>query len=161
MKTAIIYYSLEGNAKYMSEQIAENIDGDLIQLIPKKAYPASGFKKYLWGGKSVVISEKPELKPYEFDADKYDSIVFASPVWASCFAPPIRTFINDNREKLKGKKISLALCYMGGGADKAQRKLLSFLEIDKFEAVLNLIDPLKKKKDEDIVKIKEFCEMIK
>ncbi len=161
MKTAVIYYSLEGNAKYMAEQIAETIDGDLIQLIPKKTYPSSGFKKYLWGGKSIISSEKPELMPYDFDSDKYDSIVFASPVWASSFTPPIRTFINDNRDKLKDKKISLALCYMGGGADKAQKKLLSYLEIDKFEAVLNLIDPLKKKKDEDIVKIKEFCEKLK
>lgn len=44
MKTAIIYYSLEGNAKYMAEQVSKTIDGDLIQLIPKKTYPTSGLK---------------------------------------------------------------------------------------------------------------------
>ena len=161
MKTAIVYYSLEGNAKYMAEQIAAELDADLIELIPEKTYPDSGAKKYFWGGKSVVFGEKPALKPYIFDADNYDSLVFATPVWASNFTPPLRTFISENREKLSGKKLSLALCYMGGGAQKAEKKLKAFLGIEAFEAVLILVDPLKKKKDEDLEKIHAFCEKIR
>ena len=81
--------------------------------------------------------------------------------WGGNFTPPLRTFISENREKLSGKKLSLALCYMGGGAQKAEKKLKAFLGIEAFEAVLTLVDPLKKKKDEDLEKIHAFCEKIR
>lgn len=34
-----------------------------------------GAKKFLWGGGSAVMGEKPILKPYEFDGSKYDEIM--------------------------------------------------------------------------------------
>ena len=29
-----------------------------------KAYPTKGFRKFLWGGKSAVMAEKPKLLPF-------------------------------------------------------------------------------------------------
>ena len=104
---AIVYYSMSGNTEYVSDYIAGKVDADLIRIIPQKEYPNSGFKKFFWGGKSAVMGETPALEPYEFDGDKYDHIIFGTPVWASCFVPPIRTFIKENKEKLVGKKISV------------------------------------------------------
>jgi hypothetical protein len=37
-----------------------------------KAYPTKGFRKFLWGGKSAVMAEKPKLLPYKFNADAGD-----------------------------------------------------------------------------------------
>ena len=70
MNTAIIYYSLEGNTRFVCEKIAKELNGetDIIELIPTKAYPDKGFKKFFWGGKSAVMAEKPELQKYDFDA---------------------------------------------------------------------------------------------
>ena len=154
---AIVYYSMSGNTEYVSEYISGKVDTDLIKVTPKKEYPNSGFKKFFWGGKSAVMGETPALEPYEFDGDKYDHIIFGTPVWASCFVPPIRTFIKENKEKLVGKKISVFVCYSGGGAEKVIEKLKKFLEIEKFEAELILIDPKDKSSDEKIKMIDEFC----
>ena len=160
MKSLVIYYSMSGNTEYVANLVSEKLDADLLKLIPKKEYPNKGLKKFLWGGKSAVMGETPELEDYEFEADKYDSIVFGSPVWASSFVPPIRTFIRDNKDKLNNKKISVFFCYMGGGADKAKEKLKKCLELDKFEAELVLVDPNDKKTDEKQNQIEAFCNKI-
>ena len=91
---------------------------------------------------------------------KYDFIILGTPVWASNFTPPIRTFIVDNKDKLKNKKIAIFICYSGGGAEKVVSKLKEILEIENFEAELILIDPKDKKDDEKDIKIKEFCKRI-
>ena len=159
-KAAIIYYSMSGNTDYVAKHISENIEADLIRIVPKKEYPDSGFKKFFWGGKSAVMGETPILEKYEFDESKYDDIIFGTPVWASSFVPPIRTFMKENKEKLKNKKISVFICYSGGGAEKAIEKLKKYLEIPDFDAQLILIDPKDKKSDENVKKINEFCEKI-
>lgn len=154
---AIVYYSMSGNTEYVSDYIAGKVEADLVRIIPKKEYPSSGFKKFFWGGKSAVMGETPALEPYEFDSDKYDHIILGTPVWASCFVPPIRTFIKENKEKLAGKKISVFVCYSGGGAEKVIEKLKKYIGIDEFEAELILIDPKDKLSDEKNKMIDEFC----
>ena len=76
MKTAIVYYSMSGNTKYAADKIAEKIKAaeeiDIIRIEPKKAYPAKGAKKFIWGGKSAVMGETPELEEYTFNSDMYD-----------------------------------------------------------------------------------------
>lgn len=157
MKTAIVYYSMSGNTKLVAEEIAKQTEADIIRIEPEKAYPDKGLRKFIWGGKSAVMGEKPQLLPYEFDAEKYDRIILGTPVWASSFAPPIRTFVEEHKEGLKGKKIAVFTCFSGGGADKAIDKLKQFLDINEFEAELILVDPKDKPSEENESKIKDFC----
>jgi len=128
MKTAVVYYSMSGNTKLIADRLSERMGCDLIPISPKKAYPDKGFRKFLWGGKSVVMGDLPELLPYEFDADKYDLVIFGSPVWASSFAPPLRTFVNEHREELKEKEIALFVCCLGGGGMKAVEKFSRYAD---------------------------------
>lgn len=160
MKTAIVYYSMLGNTAYVAEKIAQNIDADIIRIDPEKSYPDKGFKKFFWGGKSAVMGDTPTLIPYQFEAEKYDRIIFGTPIWAGTFAPPIKTFITDNKEQLKGKKISVFASSSGGGADKATEKLKKLIEVDNIEATLHLIDPKDKPNEENNRKIEEFCQKL-
>ena len=80
MKTAIVFYSMNGNTKFTAKTIASQTGADLIELKPEKSYPDKGLRKFIWGGKSAVMGETPKLLPYEFDADKYDQIIFGYPV---------------------------------------------------------------------------------
>lgn len=159
-KIAVVYYSMSGNTEYVAKHISENMDVDLIKIVPKKAYRDKGFTKFIWGGKSAVMGEKPALENYEFDDTKYDCVIIGTPVWASTFVPPIRTFVNDNKDKLIDKKIAVFISYSGGGAEKAIEKLKEYIGIDDFEAELILIDPKDKESEENIKKIKEFCDQI-
>lgn len=157
MKTVVVYYSMSGNTEFAAQQIAAEVPADLVALVPKKAYPSKGVRKFLWGGKAALMSEKPKLEPYEFDASAYDRIIFGSPVWASCFAPPLRTFINDQGSALAGKEIAAFMCMAGNGDQKAFEKLKAALGIDSFAATLTLIDPKDQRKPEDDHAIREFC----
>ena len=161
MKTAIIYYSLSGNTEYVAETIKKEINADLIKITPKKEFPNKGFKKFFWGGKSAVMGETPALEKYTFDPEKYDNIIIGTPVWASTFTPPIRTFLKENKDKLKDKKISVFICYSGGGADKAIEKMKKYLNIDSFANELILIDPKDKKNEDKEKEIIEFTKKIK
>ena len=160
MTTAIVYYSMSGNTKYVADKIAERIEADMIRIDPVKAYPDTGTKKFIWGGKSAVMGEKPALHPYEFNVEKYDRIIFGTPVWASTFAPPIRTFIKENPD-IHGKKLAVFTCFSGGGADKAIEKMKKYIGIEKFEAELVLVDPKENMKAEDDEKIGVFCQKLK
>lgn len=160
MKTAVVYYSLSGNTEYAVNIMQKELDADVIRLVPKKEYPRKGLRKFFHGGKDASFERAPELLPYDFNAAKYDSVVLATPVWASNITPPMRTFVNENREALTGKKLCLLMCFLGGGADKASAKLKELLGVKKFSAELILIDPLKKPLQEKDDDIKEFCALI-
>ena len=160
MKTAIVYYSMSGNSEYVADKIAEKIEADILRIEPVKAYPDKGAEKFIWGGKSAVMREKPILQPYEFSVEKYDRIILGTPVWASTFTPPVRTFIKENPD-IREKKIAVFTCFSGGGADKAIDKMKKYIGIDGFEAELILVDPKENVKAENDEKIDVFCDMVK
>ena len=150
-----------GNTEYAAKKAAEKINADTLRIVPVKAYPDKGAKKFLWGGKSAVFGDKPPLEPYDFKAEDYDLIVLATPVWASNITPPMRTFVCDNKEKMAGKKFAVITCYAGGGAEKAIEKLKKLLEIQSFEAEAILTDPKDKPTEENENRLNEFCEKLK
>ena len=156
MKTAIVYFSLTGNADFTAKRIAESLHGDLIRLLPEKTYPDSGFRKFFWGGKSAVMGETPALAGPPFQLADYDCVILGTPVWAGTFAPPLRTLIWANAGKWKEKKVAAFIC-SGGGPGKALDKLKAELDIPAFAASLSLIDPKGRPSLENDGKIAEFC----
>ena len=160
MKTLVVYFSLEGNTEYVAKKIAEKTGADLLRLIPKKAYHDKGFAKFFWGGKSAVMAEKPELEEYDVDLSAYERIVFGFPVWASNFTPPIRTFVEDKKKELNGKKFAAFACQSGAGAEKALAKLAKTVGINDFEQKAVFVDPYAKKSDETDAKIEAFCDTL-
>ena len=149
------------NTAFAAREIARELGGaDLIEIKPSKNFPDKGVRKFLWGGKSALMGDEPQLEPYEFNADEYDLIVIGTPVWASSFTPPIRTFVNENRDALRNKKIAAFVCCSGGGADKALKKLKDFIGIDKYEAKLILIDPTQKPSQDKIRMMQAFAEYL-
>ena len=159
MKTLIVYYTLEGNTHYAAKKIASQLDADVLRVKPVKTYPRKGFRKFLWGGKSAVMAETPELEPYTFDASAYDRIVFGFPVWAGNVTPPLRTFIKEN--DLSVKRFAAFACQSGAGAEKAFEKLKTALGIRELDAELVLIDPKTKPDPINEKKISGFCGKLK
>ena len=159
MKVCVVYYSMSGNTSMVADKIVELMSADKIELMPKKEYPSRGFRKFLWGGKSAVMHETPELEPYEFTGD-YDLIIIGSPVWAGNLTPPLNTFIRDNKEKINRMKVGCFLCQSGNGADKIFGKIKETFDKELIGELV-LIDPKDKPKEENNDKIKEFCKKIK
>lgn len=161
MKLAIVYYSQSGNCEFVANEIAKQVEADLIRIEPSKAYPDKGFKKFFWGGKSAVMGESPALVPYEFDATKYDTVLLGYPVWASTFAPPIRSFVEQNKAALQGKKVIAFASSSGGNADKSFQKLAALLKSDPLFPTLSIVDPFAKPTDDKLAQIECFCAQIK
>ncbi|SDA38939.1 Flavodoxin [Butyrivibrio sp. INlla18] len=160
MSTAVVYYSMLGNSEMVAEHIAKKLGADVIRIEPDKAYPDKGAKKFLWGGKSAVMGEMPVLKSYEFDASKYDEVIIGFPVWASRPAPPIWTFINEQKDVLREKKIAVFACQSGNGAEKAFDRIKKQVGGEKFEAELILIDPKTRVNADNDGKIDSFCDKL-
>ena len=158
MKIAVVYYSLEGNTKFVAEKIAGRLNADLIELKCVKSYPTGKVSKFLWGGKSVTFGEKPALIPYNFNANDYTAVIIGSPVWASKYAPPLKTFFAEN--DISEKKLGFFTCCAGGKPDKCFAEMKRDAKHESV-ATLNLVDPLKNQIPENDVEIDKFCEKIK
>ena len=157
MSTLIVYYSMGGNTEYAAKKVAERIGADTLRLIPKDEYKDKGFAKFFYGGKSAIMKEVPALETYDIDLTGYDRIIFGFPVWAGHFTPPLRTFIEENKDALKNKRISAFACQSGAGAEKALAKLAKTIGIDSFEHTAILIDPKDKKNEKTDGQIDSFC----
>lgn len=156
MKTAIVYYSMHGNVRYVAEKVAKELGADLIELKPVKAYPDKGAMQFIWGGSAVTFKKKPDLEPYSFNASDYDLVIIGTPVWASNFTPPLRTFFEDN--DLTGKKIAVIATSAGGDSSKCIQAVKEATKTDALAATLSLTDPKDRPSDDVEKKIGEFIE---
>lgn len=159
MKSAVIYFSLDGNTKYAAGKIADRLGADLIRLIPDKEYPTGKISKYFWGGKSATFGETPKLEPYRFDQNQYDLVILGTPIWAGTFTPPLRTFIKENN--LADKQIALFACCSGGKTDKCFEQMKKEAGDCTVVSTLQLIEPLKAIEADVDRSISEFCTTIK
>lgn len=139
MKTAIIYYSLEGNMDYIAKRIGDENKCDLYRLIPKKEYPTGKISKFFWGGKSVTFGEKPALLNDKININEYDTIIIGSPVWAGTYAPPLNTFFHDY--KIQSKNIILVATNSGGEAVKCFTKMRQQLNNNTILGTFDFHDP--------------------
>ncbi|MDF2942543.1 MAG: Flavodoxin [Herbinix sp.] len=159
MKAVVVYYSLEGNTELIANLIAKKVEADIIKLQPEKEIAKEGFKKFLWGGKSVIFKEKPKLKNGRIELDQYDTIIIGTPIWASSFTPPIDTFLSEN--KIVNKNIFLFACNAGGGTAKCFAKLTDRLKGNSIKGTADFIDPSKMDLQQVKKKVQDFCETIK
>ena len=141
MKTAIVYYSMHGNVRYVSEKVAKELGADLIELVPVKAYPDKGAMQFIWGGSAVTFKKKPELEPYTFNASDYDLVIIGTPVWASNF--------------------TVIATSAGGDSSKCLEAVKAAAKADSLAAVLSLTDPKDKPSDENEKQIAAFIETCK
>ena len=150
---------MHGNVRYVSEKVAKELGADLIELVPVKAYPDKGAMQFIWGGSAVTFKKKPELEPYTFNASDYDLVIIGTPVWASNFTPPLRTFFENN--DLTGKKIAVIATSAGGDSAKCVEAVKAAAKADSLAAVLSLTDPKDKPSDENEKQIAAFIETCK
>jgi flavodoxin len=138
MKTAVVYYSYDGNCAHIAEQLKARLDADLIPLKTADEKKRTGFAKYAWGGAQVFMKKKPALKPCRFDAASYDLIILGAPVWAASPAPPLGTFLSE--ANISGKRIALFCCHMGG-MGKALEKMKSLAPGNTIVGEIDFINP--------------------
>ena len=158
MSTLVVYFSFDGNTKFIAEKIAETINADIIELKTSKNYPTEGFAKYFWGGKSVIFGEKPKLTNDRIDLNRYDTILIGTPVWAGSYTPPIKSFIKQY--KIQGKRIALFASHGGNGAEKCFAKLKEALPGNEFIGETAFVEPKKNPEDSLSIAVRWATELL-
>jgi flavodoxin len=140
MKVLVVYYSYEGNSRFVAEQIKTALNADILHLETADDKKRTGLSKFMWGGKQVFSHALPELKPFQADFAPYDLVILGCPVWAGSPAPALRSFLA--KTPVKDKRVALFLCHAGGKRD-AFEKLKSDLPGNTFVGDIDFVNPLK------------------
>ncbi len=139
-KTLIVFYSLDGNTRFIAQTLASAFDAELQEIKPVKEPPASRAAKYFWGGRQVVLKEEPEILPLEKNWKNYERLIIGTPVWAFSFTPAIRSYLSLN--KISGRQIAV-FCCSGGTPGKTLANLRQALAGNEIIGELALIEPLR------------------
>lgn len=158
MKAVVVYYSLEGNTKKIAEAIQKNVDAALICLKPKKENKGKGLSKYLWGGKSVLMKEMPDLENGAMDLSLYDKVIIGTPIWANHFTPAIRTFLAQS--DLSQKKVFAFACHKGSGGAKCFSEIKGMLPQQNLVATASFLEPKDKNMEDIEPELQAFCQKI-
>lgn len=154
MKTLVVFYSLEGNTKFVAENIASEIGADVLELKPKKELNPKSGMRFFWGGMQVTMKRKPELLPLGKNPQDYDVLFIGTPVWAWNCSPPVSSFLSG----AVGKKVAL-FCIRSGNKGKVFETMRSALEGNEILGEMDFLEPLKSK-EESAAKAKKWAREI-
>jgi len=139
-RTLIVFYSLDGNTRFIAQILASAVGADLQEIKLAKELPDGRAAKYFWGGRQIVLKATPEILPTEKDWQTYDRVIVGTPVWAFNFTPAIRSYLSLN--KISGKQIAV-FCCSGGTPGKTLANLCQALAGNEIIGELALIEPLR------------------
>lgn len=102
-KTLVVYFSWSGNTEEMASYIAEQTDGDLLEIEPKVAYPTD----YNETGDIAKVERdenaRPEIANLPASIDEYTTILVGYPIWWHTAPMIIGTFLENY--DLAGKEV--------------------------------------------------------
>ena len=114
-KILVSFYSASGITRKKASELAEEVGGDLYEIIPKQIYTD---KDLDWRNdnsrSSIEIKNKnlrPEIKDINIDIDSYDTIFICFPIWWGIAPNVVKTFLD--KIDLSNKKI-ITFCTSGG-----------------------------------------------
>ena len=115
MKALVLFYSYGGSTRSVAEMIAKRIGADIAEIKTVKPYEGTYNEVVAQGKREVESNFKPAIMPVEADFDKYDTVVFGTPVWWYTYAPAVSSFFDSY--SLKGKRV-FAFATNGGWLGK-------------------------------------------
>ena len=128
MKCAVIYFSWSGNTRFAAETVAKKAGADLFEIKAEKPYNAD-FGKCCDEAKPECYGKTLRaIKPIEgLDLAKYDVVFVGTPNWWGTMAPPVRTWVTQSKDALKGKTVCLFQTHGGGGMQSLGRDFAALL----------------------------------
>lgn len=105
MKTAVVFYTRDGNTRLAAKLLAKRLGADVFELeeVKKRGRSAASF---MAAGFGASFGLKSRLKSdYAQEMRAYDTICIGSPVWAGKTVPAVNAFVNTLNAS--GKRIIL------------------------------------------------------
>lgn len=98
MKTLVVFYSRSGTTKRVAQEVAKVLNADVDEVVDKK--PRNGILGFLIAGYDATKGKTTEIE-FQKDPSEYDLVVIGTPVWNGRVTPAIRTYLLQNRGKIK------------------------------------------------------------
>ena len=123
MKCAVVYYSWSGNTRFAAETVARKAVADLFEIKAEKPYN-SDFGTCCDEAKPECYGKKLRpIKPVAgLDLAQYDIIFVGTPNWWGTMAPPVRTWVTQSKDALRGKTVCLFQTHGGGGMQRVGKE---------------------------------------
>lgn len=114
MQALVVYYSRTGHTKKVGEEIAKELKCDSEELVD--TVNRSGPLGWINSGRQASTKALTKLQPLQKDPSKYDIVIIGTPVWAGTMSTPIRTYVAENRDKIR--KVAAFITLGGRGQEK-------------------------------------------
>ncbi|MFX1496887.1 MAG: flavodoxin family protein [Promethearchaeota archaeon] len=99
MNNLIIFYSRTGNTKQLAELISQQGNWKFEEIIDTKK--RKGIIGFLKSGYEATRKKLTIIKELEKNPALFDSLILGTPIWNKRMSTPIRTFIVQNKSKMK------------------------------------------------------------
>ena len=125
MKSLVVYYSLTGKTKLVSQVIAEALNATLVEIKETKPRKLGPFV-YPIGGFAATINRGSKINPIDVDLKQHERIFIGSPIWNSRPAPAINSFIY--KTNFEGRSIIPFFTMGGDNSEKALANITAKIE---------------------------------
>lgn len=101
-KVLVVYFSAQGHTESVAKKIADNLNADIFEIVPKDEYTSSDLD---WTDSNSRVSKEHddeslrnvELSNAKVDNfDKYDTVLIGYPIWWGIAAWPVNSFVKAN-----------------------------------------------------------------
>ena len=101
-KVLVVYYSAQNHTEAVAKQIAENLDADIFEVIPKDVYTSDDLD---WTDSNSRVTKEHDdesLRNIELvrtdvpNWEDYDTVLIGYPIWWGIAAWPIDNFVKNN-----------------------------------------------------------------
>jgi hypothetical protein len=132
MKPLVVYYSLTGKTKLVSQVIAEALNATLLEIKETKPRKLGPFV-YLTGGCAAFMNRGSKINPIDVDLKQHETIFIGSPMWGPRPAPAINSFIYQTN--FEGRSIIPFFTLGGNNAEKALANITAKIEKSQSKVV--------------------------
>ena len=148
MKSLVIYYSLTGKTRLVSQAVAEALNATLLEI--KETKPRKpGPLLYLTGGFAAITNRGSKINPVDLDLKQHERIFIGSPIWASRPAPAINSFIY--KTDFEGRSVIPFFTMGGDDSEKALANMTAKIVRSHGKVVGSLAVASDKVSDEEII----------
>jgi flavodoxin len=147
-RTIVIYYSKNGNNRFLAHKISEALNCDLEEIIPR-------WNAHLF----LLLGPRLGNKRIKSDLAAYDRVILVGPIWMGKLIAPLKSFILKYRKKIK-ELVFVTCC--GSSFEKKDEKFGHGLVFDQIHKIsgncthcealpITMVVPENKKEDPQIV----------
>jgi len=124
MKTLIVYCSRTGNNEKLAQIMQQKFSAEIEAIISKVSF--KGPIGYLRGGKMGMQKKACAIEPVNFNPKDFELTIVLSPIWGGLMAPPVRAYLEENRDKFNN--VAFVSISGGGGESNFNRKAVPDFE---------------------------------